>query len=84
MNAITCIGEQDKRLDIKKYFWFALPATSCTIRAKQSTTTEIFINILNILVEKIIWSRIRYALRINKNIHDHFCLCSIECNTLHW
>ena len=31
MNAIPCIGEQDKRLDIKKYFWFALPATSCTL-----------------------------------------------------
>ena len=30
MNAIPCIGEQDKRLDIEKYFWFALPATSCT------------------------------------------------------
>jgi hypothetical protein len=30
MNAIPCIGEQDKRLDIKKYLWFALSATSCT------------------------------------------------------
>ena len=51
LNAIPCIGEQDKRLDIKNYFWFALPATSCTIRAKQSITTEIFITILNILVK---------------------------------
>ena len=49
MNAIPCIGEQDKRLDIKKYLWFALSATSCTIRAKQSITTETFIIILNIL-----------------------------------
>ena len=48
-NAIPCIGEQDKRLDIENYFCFALPATSCTIRAKQSTTTETFIIILNIL-----------------------------------
>ena len=30
MNAIPCIGEQDKRLDENKYFWFALHATSCT------------------------------------------------------
>lgn len=29
-NATHCIGEQDKRLDIKNYFRFALPATSCT------------------------------------------------------
>ena len=49
MNAIPCIGEQDKRLDIEKYFCFALSATSCTIRAKQSITTETFIIILNIL-----------------------------------
>ena len=47
-NAIHCISEQDKRLDIKNYFRFALPATSCTIRAKQSTTIETFINIHNI------------------------------------
>ena len=30
INAIPCIGEQDKRLDIEKYFCFALSATSCT------------------------------------------------------
>lgn len=30
INAIPCIGEQDKRLDIKKYLCFALSATSCT------------------------------------------------------
>ena len=29
-NATHCISEQDKRLDIKNYFGFALPATSCT------------------------------------------------------
>jgi hypothetical protein len=49
MNAIPCIGEQDKRLDRQNYFGFALPATGCTIRAKQSITTETFIIILNIL-----------------------------------
>jgi hypothetical protein len=58
MNAIPCIGEQDKRLDENKYFWFALPATSCTIRAKQSITTEIFINIHNILDLKNITTEI--------------------------
>ena len=46
MNATHCIGEQDKILDRQNYFRFALPATSCTIRAKQSTTTEIFITFM--------------------------------------